>query len=78
VTVEIAHKKRLQILSGSYNPELAAAVAKQLGVTVSETKLSRFANGEINCRIGESVRGNDVFVFQSHNPTRMTRSWSRR
>jgi ribose-phosphate pyrophosphokinase len=68
VTVEIAHKKRLQILSGSYNPELAAAVAKQLGVTVSETKLSRFANGEINCRIGESVRGNDVFVFQSHNP----------
>src|SRR6266702_4777230 len=66
--MEIATQKRLQILTGSYNAPLAHAVAKELGVKVSETKLSRFANGEINCRLGESVRGSDVFVFQAHNP----------
>ena len=30
--------------------------------------LSTFANGELYCRYGESVRGADLFVFQSHCP----------
>jgi ribose-phosphate pyrophosphokinase len=67
--MEIKPKKRLQILTGSYNASLAEAVAKELGVKVGATKLSRFANGEINCKLGESVRGADVFVFQAHNPS---------
>ena len=29
-------------------------------------KLSTFANGELYCRYGESIRGADVFVVQSH------------
>jgi ribose-phosphate pyrophosphokinase len=66
--VEISSNKRLQILSGSFNQELAARVAAELGTEVSPIQLSRFANGEINCRLGESVRGADVFVFQAHNP----------
>jgi ribose-phosphate pyrophosphokinase len=33
---------------------------------LSEVVLSTFANGEIYCRYGESIRGTDVFVFQSH------------
>jgi ribose-phosphate pyrophosphokinase len=66
--VEIGNKKRLQILTGSNNPALAEAVAKELKVDVAPMQLSRFANGEINCRLSESVRGADVFVFQAHNP----------
>ena len=27
-----------------------------------------FANGELYCRYGESIRGTDLFVFQSHCP----------
>lgn len=69
MAVEISQKKRLQILAGSYNPELTAAVARELGVEVAPTELGRFANGEINVRLGESVRGDDVFVFQAHNPS---------
>jgi len=30
--------------------------------------LSSFANGELYCRFGESVRGADVFLLQSHCP----------
>jgi ribose-phosphate pyrophosphokinase len=67
--MEFAPKKRLQVLTGNYNAALAHAVAKELGIAVTETKLSRFANGEINCRLGDSVRGDDLFVFQAHNPS---------
>ena len=27
----------------------------------------KFANGELHCRFGESVRGSDVFIIQSHS-----------
>ena len=42
-------------------------VAKRLGVGLSDTGIERFANGEIKCRLEESVRGADVFVFQAHS-----------
>lgn len=63
------HKKLLRILSGTHHPKLAADVAKKLGSHVSPIELKRFANGEIMCKLEESVRGADVFVFQTHtNP----------
>jgi ribose-phosphate pyrophosphokinase len=65
---EITVKKRLRLLSGSYNRPLAEAVANHLDTKLSEVKLGRFANGEVRCEIGESVRGADVFVFQAHSP----------
>jgi ribose-phosphate pyrophosphokinase len=64
--MEITSKKRLQILSGSYNPGLAQAAAASLGVELGHAQLERFANGEVRCRLGDSARGADVFVFQSH------------
>lgn len=59
--------KRLQILSGNYNSKLAEDVAKRLGVALSSEPPIRFANGEVKCRLQQSVRGADVFVFQSHS-----------
>lgn len=66
--MELTNKKRLHLLSGSYNAKLAQDVADCLGTELGQVKLSRFSNGEINCRLGESVRGADVFVFQAHSP----------
>ncbi|OGL39522.1 ribose-phosphate pyrophosphokinase [Candidatus Saccharibacteria bacterium RIFCSPLOWO2_02_FULL_46_7] len=64
-----AHKKELHIISGSSHRELAGMVAKKLGTELSQVELTHFANGEIMCKLEESVRGADVFVFQSHfNP----------
>ena len=56
----------MQLLSGSAHPELAAEIADRLGVELGEVKLGNFANGEISVRIKESLRGNDVFVIQTH------------
>jgi ribose-phosphate pyrophosphokinase len=61
-------QKQLRLLSGTFNRKLAEDVAKELGAELSPVKLERFANGEIRCELGESVRGCDVFVFQAHSP----------
>jgi len=62
---EDAHK-RLIFVSGRAHPELAVDVSRELGVELSPTKAYDFVNGEIYTRFGESVRGADVFVLQSH------------
>ncbi len=59
--------KTLQILTGTHHPALAEAVAKKLGVKISQAQIQKFANSEIMCKLDESVRGADVFVFQSHS-----------
>ncbi len=56
----------MQLLSGRAHPKLAADMAEALGTTLSPVRLEDFANGEIRCIIEESVRGNDVFIIQSH------------
>jgi ribose-phosphate pyrophosphokinase len=64
--VELVTKKRMMLFSGSSYPELAREVADHLGMRVGEVKLAQFANGELYARFGESVRGADAFVMQSH------------
>ena len=65
--LEIITKKRLQLLAGSHGQNLAQDIADCLGVKLGEIRLERFANGEVNCQLGVSVRGADVFVFQTHD-----------
>lgn len=59
-------EKRLVFVSGRAHPELAKDVARELGTGLVPTTAYDFANGEIYVRFGESVRGADVFVLQSH------------
>src|SRR6202522_4182662 len=54
------------LFSGRAHPELADAVAREVGVEVAPTQARDFANGEIYVRFLESVRGSDAFVLQSH------------
>ena len=58
--------KRLVLVSGRAHPALADDVARELGVELVPTTAYDFANGEIYVRYGESVRGADAFVLQSH------------
>jgi len=60
------NEKRLVLVSGRAHPELADEVAAELGVEQIPTHAYDFANGEIYVRFGESVRGSDAFVMQSH------------
>ncbi len=56
--------RKLKIFSGNANLSLAEEIAEYLGVSVGESKVSRFSDGEIQVKINESVRGADVFVIQ--------------
>jgi len=59
-------EKRLVLVSGRAHPALADDVARALDVELVPTTAYDFANGEIYVRFGESVRGADAFVLQSH------------
>jgi ribose-phosphate pyrophosphokinase len=64
--MELVTKKKLHLVSGRANLPLAEEIAAHLGVQLGEPNIEDFANGEIHCRFGESVRGMDVFIIQSH------------
>ncbi|WP_229788828.1 ribose-phosphate diphosphokinase [Thermopolyspora flexuosa] len=59
-------ENNLMFFSGRAHPELAEEVATHLGIEITPTKLTDFANGEIYARYLESVRGCDAFVIQCH------------
>ncbi len=65
--METVTTKRLHLFSGSSHPELAQDIATHLGVELGHPNLRRFANGEMHCRFGESIRGADVFIIQTHS-----------
>ncbi len=67
-TKQLDQKKSLMVFSGQGNDELSTEISECLGVPLGEVVLSSFANGELYCRFGESVRGADVFLIQSHCP----------
>jgi ribose-phosphate pyrophosphokinase len=64
--VELVSKHRLRLYSGRSHPELASDIAGHLGIEVGPCELVDFPNGEIRARFGESVRGADVFILQTH------------
>jgi ribose-phosphate pyrophosphokinase len=65
--MELVPKKRLHLVSGRSNRALAEEVAAALGTPLGDPNVGEFSNGELHCRFGESVRGTDVFIFQSHS-----------
>ena len=61
----IAHGKNIKIFAGNSHPELAEEIANLLGLTLGNSKVSTFSDGEISVDINETVRGADVFIVQS-------------
>ena len=59
------HGKDIKIFSCNSNKELAAGIAKDLGLPLGDSDMGMFSDGEISCSINESVRGSDVFIIQS-------------
>ncbi|MGA2549369.1 MAG: ribose-phosphate pyrophosphokinase [Burkholderiaceae bacterium] len=55
----------VMLFTGNANPQLAAAVAKNLNQPLGKAIVGRFSDGEVNIEIQENVRGKDVVVLQS-------------
>jgi ribose-phosphate pyrophosphokinase len=62
--LRVEYDKRMMLVSGRANPELAARIGSKLGVQLGGVTRKTFANGEVYCRFEESVRGADVFIVQ--------------
>jgi ribose-phosphate pyrophosphokinase len=58
----------LMLLSGTANRALSESIAAELGGSLCDVTIRRFADGEIFVRIDENVRGRDVFIIQPTNP----------
>src|SRR5260370_23633443 len=48
--------------------QLARRIAEILDVQLTDPRLRRFPDGEINVKIEDSMRGHDVFVIQPTSP----------
>jgi ribose-phosphate pyrophosphokinase len=58
----------LKIFAGNSNPEFAKKVALAAGLELGTSAVTRFADGEVQVEIQESVRGAKVFLIQSTCP----------
>lgn len=56
--------KKVKLFSLSSNIELAKEIADSIGIPLSSCDVVRFADGEVNVNINETVRGHHVFVVQ--------------
>lgn len=59
----VSHKK-IKVFTGTAHPELAREICDYLELPLGDAVVGRFRDGEINLRIGETVRGAEVFVIQ--------------
>lgn len=61
--------KEIKIFSGNSNPELGKRICSYLDIEEGKIDVLKFSDGEIRVKIGENVRGKDVFIVQStHSP----------
>lgn len=63
--MSLTPRSRLQIFAGTSNRPLAQKIAESLGVEIGRADIRRFSDKEIFAEIGESVRGQHVYVVQS-------------
>lgn len=56
------------VFSGTANRLLAERVAGELGRRLGSCTVERFPDGEVSVRLGESVRGREVFIVQPTSP----------
>ena len=61
----IAYGENIKIFSGNSNPEFAQTVCKELGLTLGDSVVKTFADGEVSVSLNETVRGADVFLINS-------------
>ena len=58
------NNEKISIFSGNANIQLSEKVAKHLGLTLSRSLSTHYADGECNIRLLESVRGKDCYIIQ--------------
>ncbi|MBS4534679.1 ribose-phosphate pyrophosphokinase [Clostridium sp. D2Q-14] len=58
----------IKIFSGNANKKLAQKICDEIGVSLGDSNVTTFSDGEISVAFNETVRGADVFVIQPTCP----------
>ena len=61
----IFHGEKIKLFTLSSNKKLAQEISDYIGVPLSDCEVTKFADGEVNLNISETVRGHRVFIVQS-------------
>ena len=59
---------KVHLVSGNANLPLAENVSRHLGMTLGNSLVSKFTDGEINVQIKDNIRGKDVYIIQPTCP----------
>lgn len=59
---------KLKFFAGRSNEILAQKISNSNGFKIAKAKYSDFANNEMKVKLDESVRGDDVYIFQTTSP----------
>lgn len=54
----------IKIFSCNGNKELAQQVANEIGLSLGDCDVTKFSDGEINVKVNETVRGEDIYILQ--------------
>ena len=55
----------MKLLAGNSNKNLSQKISKFLKTRLVNSKIKKFADGEIYVEINENIRGNNIFIIQS-------------
>ncbi|MBI4721465.1 MAG: ribose-phosphate pyrophosphokinase [Candidatus Stahlbacteria bacterium] len=58
----------LKVFTGNSIPVLAKRICEYLDMPLSQATVNKFVDGEVQVKLGENVRGVDVFIVQSTYP----------
>lgn len=61
-------KRDIKLFTGNASYDLTRNISKAIGIPVSKSTITRFADGELKVKIEENIRGRDVFIVQSTHP----------
>lgn len=61
-------KRDIKLFAGSASHDLTKKISSAIGVPVSKSRITRFADGELKVKLEENIRGRDVFIIQSTHP----------
>src|ERR1700742_4306663 len=57
--------REIAVFSGSAHPDLAAGICRDLGVPLSPSRMTRFANDCLEVQLQANCRERDVFIIQT-------------
>lgn len=66
-------RAKIALFSGRAHPDLAAAVASDLGMDLSRCAVEDFPDDEVRVEIQEDVEGRDAFILQPTSPPAASR-----